>query len=114
VLTASGDERLEECRREATTQHECSCVACQNGGQSHAAIVPPSSGSKRHASRSQKAQTAFLASYQHHLHRADLHQMVLHRPIECTSIKGEVKKKHFSAGWKFSCFAAHTIEQDLF
>src|SRR5258708_5192417 len=31
-----------------------------------------------------------------------------------SSIKGEVKKKHFSAGWKFSCFAAHIIEQDLY
>src|ERR1700756_579965 len=51
-----GDERLEECRRKAITPHECSCVACQNGGQSHAATVPPSSGSKRHASRSHKAQ----------------------------------------------------------
>ena len=30
------------------------------------------------------------------------------------SIKGEVKKKHFSAGWTFSCFAAHIIEQDLY
>jgi hypothetical protein len=31
-----------------------------------------------------------------------------------TSIKEEVKKKHFSLGWKFSCFSAHTIERELF
>jgi hypothetical protein len=31
-----------------------------------------------------------------------------------SSIKGEVKKKHLSAGWRFSCFAAHMMEQDLF
>ena len=31
-----------------------------------------------------------------------------------SSIKGEVKKKHTSFGWNFSCFAAHLIEQDLF
>jgi hypothetical protein len=31
-----------------------------------------------------------------------------------SSIKGEVKKKHFSAGWTFSCFSAHWMEQDLF
>ena len=31
-----------------------------------------------------------------------------------SSIKGEVKKKHISFGWKFSCFAAHVIERDLF
>jgi hypothetical protein len=31
-----------------------------------------------------------------------------------SSIKGEVKKKHISFGWNFSCFAAHLIEQDLF
>jgi len=30
------------------------------------------------------------------------------------SIKGEVKKKHHSNGWIFSCFAAHLFEQDLF
>jgi hypothetical protein len=29
-------------------------------------------------------------------------------------LKGEVKKKHISVGWKFSCFAAHMMEQDLF
>jgi hypothetical protein len=31
-----------------------------------------------------------------------------------SSIKVEVKKKHLSNGWRFSCFAAHFIEQDLF
>jgi hypothetical protein len=31
-----------------------------------------------------------------------------------SSIKGEVKKKHISFGWSFSCFAAHLIERDLF
>jgi hypothetical protein len=30
------------------------------------------------------------------------------------SIKGEVKKKHISCGWTFSCFAAHLMERDLF
>src|SRR6266478_4184921 len=30
------------------------------------------------------------------------------------SIKVEVKKKHFCAGWSFSCFSAHWMEQDLF
>jgi len=30
------------------------------------------------------------------------------------SIKVEVKKKHFSRGWNFSCFAAHLMERDLF
>jgi hypothetical protein len=39
---------------------------------------------------------------------------VLRPPIEATAIKGEVKKKHVSFGWKFSSFAAHMIEQDLF
>jgi hypothetical protein len=31
-----------------------------------------------------------------------------------SSIKGEVKKKHISVGWNFSCFAAHLIERDLY
>jgi bifunctional DNA-binding transcriptional regulator/antitoxin component of YhaV-PrlF toxin-antitoxin module len=31
-----------------------------------------------------------------------------------SSIKVEVKKKHISFGWNFSCFAAHLIEGDLF
>jgi hypothetical protein len=31
-----------------------------------------------------------------------------------SSIKEEVKKKHFSFGWNFSCFSAHMIERDLF
>jgi hypothetical protein len=31
-----------------------------------------------------------------------------------SSIKGEVKKKHTSFGWNFSCFAAHLIERDRF
>src|SRR6266404_7772530 len=30
------------------------------------------------------------------------------------AIKGEVKKKHVSIGWNFSCFAAHLNERDLF
>jgi hypothetical protein len=38
----------------------------------------------------------------------------LDRRCPVSSIRGEVKKKHFSAGWKFSCFAAHIIEQDLY
>jgi hypothetical protein len=31
-----------------------------------------------------------------------------------SSIKGEVKKKHLSCGWNFSCFSAHLIGRDLF
>ena len=31
-----------------------------------------------------------------------------------SSIKGEVKKKHFSGGRSFSCFPAHVIEGELF
>jgi hypothetical protein len=31
-----------------------------------------------------------------------------------SSIKGEVKKKHASNGWNFSCFAAPVNEQDGF
>jgi hypothetical protein len=31
-----------------------------------------------------------------------------------SSIKGEVKKKHTSFGWNFSCFAAPLIERNLF
>jgi len=30
------------------------------------------------------------------------------------TIKVEVKKKHISCGWNFSCFSAHLIERDLF
>jgi hypothetical protein len=61
-------------------------VACQRRAQSHAATVPPSTDSKRHASRSQKVQIVVLASCQHHLYTSDLHQMVLHRPVECTRL----------------------------
>src|SRR4029077_4691484 len=82
---ANGDARREQCLREAATPSECSYVACQRRAQSHAATVPPSTGSKRHASRSQKAQIVVLTSCQHHLYTADLHQMVLHRPVECTA-----------------------------
>jgi hypothetical protein len=35
-------------------------------------------------------------------------------PLVIGSIKVEVKKKHISLGWNFSCFAAHLIERDLF
>jgi hypothetical protein len=31
-----------------------------------------------------------------------------------SSLKGEVKKKHHSNSWSFSCFAAHSCKQDLF
>ncbi len=31
-----------------------------------------------------------------------------------SSIKVEVKKKHISCGWNFSCFAAHLLERDRF
>src|SRR5262249_37215869 len=30
---------------------------------------------------------------QHHLYRADLPQMVLHRPVECTPLTGQVQSK---------------------
>ena len=50
----------------ARQQHQrarCSYVGfCQRRAQSHAATVPPSTGSKRHASRSQKAQIVVLPS----------------------------------------------------
>jgi hypothetical protein len=62
VLAVNGDEPEEECRHEAATQRECSYVACQKRAQSKAASVPPSSESKRHASHSQKAQSASLIS----------------------------------------------------
>jgi len=39
--------------------------------------------------------------------------MVLHRPFETASIKGKVKKKHFSRSWNFSTFAARVIERDV-
>src|SRR4029077_6993747 len=86
---ANGDARREQCLREAATPSECSYVACQRRAQSQAATVPPSTGSKRHASRSQKAQIVVLTSCQHHLYTADLHQMVLHRPVECTALDME-------------------------
>jgi hypothetical protein len=38
-----------------------------------------------------ETQTVSLASCQHHLSRADLHQMVLHRPIECTPFTGHLE-----------------------
>src|ERR1700685_1606209 len=62
VLPVSGDGQKEECRREAATQRECNYAASQKRVQSHAASVPPSSESKRHASHSQKAQNASLIS----------------------------------------------------
>jgi len=34
--------------------------------------------------------------------------------VPISSLKGEVKKKHNSNGWSFSCFAAHLVEQGLF
>ena len=34
--------------------------------------------------------------------------------LPISSIKVEVKKKHNSNGWNFSCFAAHLMERDLF
>jgi hypothetical protein len=36
------------------------------------------------------------------------------RQVLVSSIKEEVKKKHISSGWSFSCFSAHLIELDLF
>jgi len=40
------------------------------------------------------------------------HRLSATKPV--CSLKGEVKKKHNSKGWIFSCFAAHLFEQDLF
>jgi len=37
-----------------------------------------------------------------------------HTKVLVSSIKGEVKKKHISFGWNFSCFSAHLMERDLF
>jgi hypothetical protein len=34
--------------------------------------------------------------------------------VPISSIKVEVKKKHPSNGWTFSCFTADSIEQDMF
>jgi hypothetical protein len=34
--------------------------------------------------------------------------------VPVSSIKEEVKKKHPCIGRKFSCFAAHLMEQDVF
>jgi len=48
-------------------------------------VVLPSSDSRHHASRPQKAQTA-SRSHTNTLSQADLHQMVLHRPVECTAL----------------------------
>jgi hypothetical protein len=42
----------------------------------------------------QKAQIAVLVSCQHHLYTADLHQMVLHRPVECTAFIGTLPRLH--------------------
>jgi hypothetical protein len=36
--------------------------------------------------------------------------MVLHRPVELASIKGEVRKKYFAHGRSFSCFPARPID----
>jgi hypothetical protein len=36
------------------------------------------------------------------------------RLVPGSSIKVEVKEKHISFGWNFSCFAAHLIKLDLF
>ena len=71
--TAASNRR--GCRREAA-QPEPSYNTCHKHAQSHAAFVPRSSDSRCHAFRLQRAQTAFLASYNYHLHRTDLHPMV--------------------------------------
>jgi hypothetical protein len=43
---------------------------------------------------------------QHHLYRADLHQMVLHRPIECTPLTFHVRTvTNFSANRVYQEFA---------
>jgi hypothetical protein len=38
--------------------------------------------------------------------------MYMNQQIEAR--QGEVKKKHASNGWNFSCFAAQLCERDLF
>src|SRR5467141_375239 len=72
---------LEESLREATTNTEWSYVACQRRAQSHAATVPPSIGSRCRSSRIAENPNSFPGLIQHHLLRADVYQMVLHRPI---------------------------------
>ena len=59
----SADGRSGESHRGATTNSEWKYGACQRRAQSHAASLPPSSGARCRSSRSQKAQTVFLASY---------------------------------------------------
>ena len=48
-----------------------------------------------------------------HYHRPELNP-INQSYLLISSIKVEVKKKHFSFGWNFSCFAAHLIERELF
>jgi hypothetical protein len=48
------------------------------------------------------------------VHRAVLHSFKMAEEDLSRSIKVEVKKKHISRGWNFSCFAAHLMERDLF
>jgi hypothetical protein len=52
-----------ESLRGATTNTEWSHGTCQRRAQSHAATVPPSTGTRCHSSRSLKAQTVSLASF---------------------------------------------------
>src|ERR1700730_10189357 len=56
-----------------------------------------------------------LASFSHQ--RCDVNSPLqlcsrsINLQLSISSIKVEVKKKHFSFGWKFSCFSAHLIER---
>src|ERR1700722_18107017 len=81
-LDETDGEPSEQCHREATALSECSYVPCQRPAQSHAASLLPSIASTHRSSQSQKAQIVSQASCLHHLSKADLYQMVLHRPIE--------------------------------
>jgi hypothetical protein len=56
-----------------------------------------------------KAKEDFGTKMADELTTQDLERYALRR-----SIKVEVKKKHISRGWNFSCFAAHLMERDLF
>jgi hypothetical protein len=60
---ASDDGLRGESLREATTNTESNCGACQRRARSHAATVPTSTDSRSCSSQPQKIQTVSLASY---------------------------------------------------
>jgi hypothetical protein len=73
------------------------------------------------AQTSPESSTLFIASVQYigmevHTEHADFLIMSNTKRSQRLggSIKVEVKEKHISFGWNFSCFAAHLIKLDLF